>query len=393
MKRAIVGTARRASRGAAAWLVATALSAPASAQYPAAPGYAPPPAQYGAGAGYGQQQTYPQQPYPQQPYPQAAPQGHAPPGYGQPGYAPPGYAPPGYAPPSAARARADWEIGVLYGVGALYGAGMGVWLSTELDVDDPGIFLIAPAVLTLAGPVGVYFLDRPKVKPGLPLAITTGMVIGTGNASGLVIYQHASRPDADAWGFEELTRSIAIGSTIGAAGGYAAGVMLEPPPASGLLVTSGVLWGTAVGSMFGYGASAEDKSYHEANENIALGGLIGLNVGWVATGALTAAFAPSLEQVGSMWLGGVIGAAISAPVYLLYIGDDKPPVRRGLLFTGTTTTLGIIGGAVFGSGKTPSLARADDAFVASLGSWGKLDYLSPMVLSDGFGLGLGGRLE
>jgi hypothetical protein len=220
------------------------------------------------------------------------------------------------------------------------------------------------------------------------------MVFGTANATGFVIHQHASKPDDEAWGFEELTRSVAIGSTIGAAGGYAAGYYLEPPPESGLLVTSGVLWGSAIGAMFGYGASAEEKSYGEANESAALGGLIGLNVGALATGALTAAVVPSLEQVGAMWLGAGIGAAISGPIYLLYTGDDDPPAKRGLLFTGTTTTLGLIGGAVFASGASPGVdARADDAGVASLGSWGKLDYVMPLVHEGSVGVGLGGRLE
>ncbi len=385
--RSPLGTLRAFALAASFCCAVVSLTETAAAQYaqPAQPGYAQPaPA---AGYTYSQQGTYQQQAtYPQQAYPQQ--------GY-QTGYAQPGYPAPGAAPTTSSRSREDWEIGQLYGVGALYGVGMGVWLSTELDIEDPGIFMIAPAILGVAGPVGVYFLDHPKMRRGMPMAITTGMVIGTGNASGLVIYQHASQPDADAWGFEELTRSIAIGSTVGAAGGYAAGYFLEPPPASGLLVTSGVLWGAGVGGMFGYGASSADKNYHTSNENIALGGLIGLNVGMVATGALTAAFEPSVEQVGAMWLGAGIGAAVSAPIYLLYIGDDKPPVKRGLLFTGTTTTLGIVGGAVLGYDKKQSLARADgrDAGVATLGSWGRLDYVMPTMLDGGMGLGLGGRLE
>ncbi len=357
-------------------------SAPSASAQQAAPG-----------TGYAQP-GYAQPGYAQPGYAQPTQPGYAQPGYAQPGYAQPTYAAPGYAPASSKRARDVWEIGTLYGVSAAYGAGMGIWISSEFDIEDPGVFLIPPAVLTLAGPVGVFFLDRNKLQRGMPLAITTGMVIGTANATGFVIHQHASKPDADAWGFEELTRATAIGSTLGAAGGFAAGYYLEPPPESGLLVTSGVLWGAAVGAMFGYGASAEDKSYGEANESAALGGLIGLNVGMAATGALTAAVAPSLQQIGSMWLGAGIGAAVSAPIYLLYVGDDKPPAKRGLLFTGTTTTLGLIGGAVFGSGKpSPIAARQDDSGVASLGSWGKLDYVAPQITEDSVGLALGGRLE
>ena len=276
---------------------------------------------------------------------------------------------------------------------------MGLWLSAELRIDDPGLYAIAPAVLGLSAPIGVYFLDRPRMDRGLPMAITAGMILGTANGAGIVALQHASQPDADAWGYRQLTRGAAIGSTLGAVGGYAAGYYLEPPPESGLLLSSGTLWGSAIGAMFGYGVSSASKSYNEANESAALGGLIGVNAGALAAGALATLTVPTAQQLGMMWIGAGIGAAVSAPIYLFYLGDDRPPVKRGLVFTGTTATLGLIAGAVFGAGKGTTSARApggdaQDTFmgIARLGSWGELESVAPMAFHGGLGLSMSGRL-
>lgn len=386
--------------------VGTLSAGTAQAQQP--PAYGQPPAQQPAPSG---QPGYGQPGYGQPGYGQPGPAqpSYGQPGYGQPGYAQPGYGQPGYGQPGypqspyvtqparVQRERDDWEIGTLYGTSALYGVGLGLWLSAELRIDDPGLYAIAPAVLGLSAPIGVYFLDRPRMDRGLPMAITAGMILGTANGAGIVALQHASQPDADAWGYRQLTRAAAIGSTLGAVGGYAAGYYLEPPPESGLLVSSGTLWGSAIGAMFGYGVSSASKSYNEANESAALGGLIGVNAGAIAAGALSTLTVPTGYQLGMMWIGAGIGAAVSAPIYLFYLGDDRPPVKRGLVFTGTTTTLGLIAGAVFGAGKGTSSARApgvDDQFtgLARLGSWGELESLAPMAFHGGMGLSMSGRL-
>jgi hypothetical protein len=52
-----------------------------------------------------------------------------------------------------------------------------------------------------------------------------------------------------------------------------------------------------------------------------------------------------------MWAGAGIGVAASLPVFLFYAGDDGPPAKRGFLFMGTATTLGIAAGAIFASGE------------------------------------------
>ena len=58
------------------------------------------------------------------------------------------------------RERTQLELGVLYGTSVAYGVGMGVWVSTEIGFDDPALFLIPPALLGVAAPVGVYLSPR-----------------------------------------------------------------------------------------------------------------------------------------------------------------------------------------------------------------------------------------
>src|SRR3954471_21035739 len=63
------------------------------------------------------QQPFPQ-PFPQQPFPQQVPQ------------------------QQLSRERTPLELGTLYGVSAVYGVGMGIWLSSEVGIKDPALFLI-----------------------------------------------------------------------------------------------------------------------------------------------------------------------------------------------------------------------------------------------------------
>ncbi len=118
-------------------------------------------------------------------------------------------------PTSHSNQRNGGEISVLYGTAAAYGVGMGVWFGAEAGIKDPGLFLIAPAILGAAAPVGVYLLDNPAMPRGLPAAIASGMVIGAGEGIGLASYQFVSRSSADAWGFRGLSRATAIGATLG----------------------------------------------------------------------------------------------------------------------------------------------------------------------------------
>jgi hypothetical protein len=369
--------------GLLATLIALSISAPCrplAAQVP--------PAQPLPAPGAPQAQPAPGQPFPQQP------------GYGQPAYGQPVYpgqqpypqqpAPYGYGAPYAApvsNKRSGSEITVLYSTSVVYGVGLGVWFGAEAGIKDPGLFLIAPAVLGVAAPIGVYLLDNPALPRGMPAAIASGMVIGAGEGIGIASYQFVTTNSADAWGFRGLSRATALGATLGGAGGFVLGYLQEPSPKSSLLTTSSVVWGAAVGSMFGYGGTRAGEGYHLANDSAALGGLIGFNVGLAAAAGLSTVYVPSYRALSYMWAGAAIGAAVSLPVYLAYAGKDAPPAKRGLVFSGVSTTLGIVAGALL-AGTSP-----DSAETEAPSRFAHLDYLLPMPTAHGALLTLGGRLE
>lgn len=339
-----------------------------------------------AHAQFPQQQPQPVQPQPAPVQPQPAPQ--------QPGFGgtfqtqfPQQFPPPVYAQP-VSRKRTNLEIGFLYGTSATYGVGLGVWLGTELGVEDPGVFLIPPAILGVAAPVGVYFLDRPQMPRGMPAAIAAGMLIGAGEGLGIASFQYVTADEEDAWGFRGLARSMALGSTLGAVGGYALAYYQEPSPKSSLFASSGVVWGAAIGSMFGYGASGEGLDYGLANDSAALGGLIGFNVGLAATAGLSTIYIPSWQALSWMWIGAGIGAAASLPVYLFYAKDDGPPAKRGLLFSGTATTLGILAGAVFAGPDDSASANTDDRR-----GFARIEAVGPLGIPGSVGVSVAGSLE
>jgi hypothetical protein len=294
--------------------------------------------------------------------------------------------PPLVAPP-VRRERTQLELGALYGTSIAYGVGMGVWISTEAGFDDPALFLIPPAVLGVAAPVGVYFFDRPRLKRGVPAAVATGAIIGAGEGLGVWSYQHVSSSEENEWGFRALARAEAIGSTLGAAGGLALSYLQAPSPKSSLLVSSSVVWGTAVGSMFGYGATAAGQGYELSNDGAALGGLIGFNVGLAASAGLSTVYIPTYRSLVAMWLGAGIGFAASLPIYLLYARDGGPPAKRGLIFSGVATTLGIGAGALFTFGSEDS-ASSDVA-----PRFATVHGFAPFAVERGAGLAVTGELE
>lgn len=321
-------------------------------------------------------QPAPMQPAPQQPQPYPT----APPAYAVPyGYAP--------QPLPSSKSRSGTEITVLYTTAAIYGVGMGVWFGAEAKIKDPGLFLIAPAVLGVAAPIGVYLLDNPAMPRGLPAAIASGMVIGAGEGIGLSSYQFMHASSADAWGFRGLSRATAIGATLGGAGGFALGYFQEPSPKSSLLTTSSVVWGAAIGAMYGYGATEKGEGYGRANDSAGLGGMIGFNVGLAAAAGLSTVYIPSYRALSYMWVGAGAGAAVSLPVYFAYAGKDSPPAKRGLVFSATTTTLGIVAGALL-AGTGPDTADASET-----SHFAELDYFLPMPTAHGAMLSVGGRLQ
>jgi hypothetical protein len=302
----------------------------------------------------------------QQPYPQAYP----PPGYSQP--YPPGYPqspPPGYAPAPvaqpASRAASGFELGTLYAASAAYGIGLGIWLDSEIGLEDPGLLLIAPAVLGIAAPVGAFFLDKPSMPRGKPSAIAAGLALGAAEGLGIAGTQFVASDKSEAWGFRGLARSVAIGATVGGVGGYLIGDLQNPSPKLSAMVASSALWGTLIGGSIGYGASAAGIGYGHANDSGAVGGLTGFNVGLLAGIGISLLAVPSYKQIAGMWEGAGIGAAASLPVFLFYTRDDGPPAKRGLIFSGVAMTLGIAAGAIFASPDDGPSGSATDTPAAA----------------------------
>jgi hypothetical protein len=308
-----------------------------------------------------------------------------PPGYGpQPGYVAPGYSVPDYPDPRSRPAN-SLELGALYVTSAAYGIGLGVWLDAEFGISDPGVLLIAPTVLGVAAPVGAYAANHPPMRRGVPAAIAAGMAIGAGEGLGIASLQMATADNP--WGFRGLSRSMALGSTLGGVGGYFAAELQQPSPNISAFATSGVVWGTLAGSMLGLGASRQGAPFSESNDWMARGGLIGFNVGLAATAGLSTLFVPTMPQLSWMWIGGGVGAVVSLPVYLFYIGDGAPDAKRGLLFTATAMTLGIVAGGVFGPTYGPRLGLGSDA-----PSFASITGVAPMLTRDAVGIQVSGSL-
>lgn len=275
-------------------------------------------------------------------------------------------------------------MGTLYAASSAYGIGLGVWLDAELGIDDPGVLLIPPTLLGVAAPLTTYFMNRPPMPRGLPGAIAGGLVIGAGEGLAIASLQMFSADEP--WGFKGLSRAVSVGATLGGVGGAVLGAVQAPSPNISAFATSGVIWGSIVGASFGLGSSTAGVGFSRSNDIMARGGLIGFNAGLAVTMGLSTLFVPTSEQLSWMWIGGGAGAAVSLPVYLFYIGEGTPPAKRGLLFTATATTVGIVVGGVFG----PHIAT-----IGSSGAdqgWASVDFVAPLPLRGGLGLQVGGSL-
>jgi len=293
---------------------------------------------------------------------------------------------------SSSRKRGMMEMTVLYPLSAAYGVGMGVWFSTEvgLEPNDLAVYMIPPALLGVAAPIGVYALDRPSMPRGMPTAITAGMLLGAGEGIGIWSVQFVRTREDNSWGFTGLSRSVGIATTAGALGGFAAGYYLEPPPTTSVLALSGATWGSAIGTMFGFGVTT--GPYREANDTTAIGGLIGYNVGALAAGGFGAVAVPSATQIGYMWGGAGVGAAISLPIFLAYAGEGGPPARRGFIFMGTATTLGILAGGVLGSDGV-DIGRAEPSVPGEASRFGEIQAVLPVISREQVGISMLGTLN
>jgi hypothetical protein len=288
------------------------------------------------------------------------------------------------APPPPSRVASDVESATLYGATFAYGIGIGVWIDAEVGLDDPALLLIPPTLLGVAAPITAYVLNHPTLPRGVPGAIATGLVIGASAGLGIASLQMVTNDHP--WGFHGLARSMAIGSTAGGVAGLVVGELQRPSPNISAFASSGVVWGSLIGSAFGLGASPAGVGFGRSNDWMARGGVVGFSVGLAATVGLSTVFVPTLDQLSWMWAGAGIGALISLPVYLFYLGDG-PPMKRGLVFSATATTLGIVAGGVFG----PEFAKMGSLFGGGDG-WARIDYVTPVPFEGGFGFSVGGSL-
>lgn len=286
-------------------------------------------------------------------------------------------------PAAPSRAASSFESATLYATSAVFGLGMGIWIDAEIGLRDPALLLISPALLGVALPVTAYALNQPTLPRGVPGAISTGLLIGAGEGLGIASLQMVT--SARPWGFQGLARAMAIGAVAGGAAGFAVGELQQPSPNISAFAASGVVWGTLIGSAVGLGTSEAGIGWQRSNNATARGGLIGFNAGLAVTMGLSTLFVPTLDQLEAMWLGGGIGAMLSLPVYLFYLGDG-PPAKRGLVFSATASTLGIVVAGVFG----PLLGHAGSILPES--RWASIDYVAPVPLERGFAFQLGGTL-
>jgi hypothetical protein len=78
---------------------------------------------------------------------------------------------------------------------------------------------------------------------------------------------------------------------------------------------------------------------------------------------------------------------------LFYTGKHSPPAKRGFIFMGTATTVGLAAGALL-SGTFEHVASRPFASVANASvaaPWLTLDFAAPAVTKTGVGAVVGGR--
>jgi hypothetical protein len=213
----------------------------------------------------------------------------------------------------------------LYGVGAAYGFGAGVWLDSLGHVSDPGLWAIAPIALGVAAPIGGYYWDRyDEFNRGVPSSIATGLLLGgiEGVAIGGLQWQLTGNGGPNTWAFSTQTSVTFFTATVGGVGGYLFGEWLRPDPRSLGLIASGAGFGTAFGVLLGTGIDSANGA--------AAWGFAGYNAGILATGIVATQWVPSWQTLKYMWLGDVLGTLATTPVYLFYIGSSADP-RHGLI--------------------------------------------------------------
>ena len=250
----------------------------------------------------------------------------------------------------------------LYGATAAYGLGAGIWIDTLAKTSDPGTALIAPILLGAALPVTMFVWDYyGTLHKGVPATMATGILIGA--LEGFGVAGAASATATNAWGAGGWMSSIMLGSTIGGVGGYFFGEFLRPDPHSLGFISGGVGWGAVAGAFMGGGVTASHptsvSSPEATGQGAAVGALVGSNLGLLGTGALSAfGYVPSWKAQKWMWVGALLGVALTSPIYIIYAAkDDQSEAKRGMIANG----LGLVAGVTLASILTRELKDDDDA--------------------------------
>ncbi len=214
----------------------------------------------------------------------------------------------------------------LYGVGAAYGFGTGMWLDSVVNVTDPGIWVLTPIALAAAAPIGAYVWDRNAEMPrGVPSSIATGLPLGglEGVAVDGMQWQLTGNGGPSTWHYATQTSVTFLTATAGGVGGYAFGEWLRPDPRSLGLIGSGAGFGSLFGILFGAGVVGGDWK-----SGSAVWGFAGYNAGIAATGVLSTFYTPTWQTLKYLWLGDLLGTLALTPVYLAYIGSSAGPAPR-----------------------------------------------------------------
>jgi hypothetical protein len=246
----------------------------------------------------------------------------------------------------------------LYGTSLAYGVGAGVWIDTLAHEKDPGIDVIAPLVLGAAVPIGMYIWDyNSEFDRGVPSTMATGMLLGgiEGVAISGLQWQLTGGTGGgpNQWSLQAWTSITFATATVGGAGGYLFGEWLRPDPRSLALISSGAGWGAIAGILFGAGVVSYKDDWADG---AAVWGFAGYNAGILATGLTSIFYVPSWQSLKYMWIGDLVGAVATTPVYFFYINSSADP-RHGMI----AQSVGSLAGLGLAAALTANLTDAPGA--------------------------------
>ena len=258
--------------------------------------------------------------------------------------------PPAPAPaaptPARKRRRSEFEMSYLYGAGAIYGVGTGVWLDALFKWDQPATAIMPPVILGAGAVVGTYLWDRnTTLHRGVPAATSLGLTLGLGEGVAISLTQAQNSPVGSEWKFGTVSTVSWLTMTGGAVGGYFWGEYFRPDPRSIALIGSGASMGTVSGALIGGGLTGKNFTEGDFKDGATTGSLVGLNAGMVGSAVLSTLWTPSWKTTQYMWMGYGIGTAGSTLAFIptLASGGDNQKV---LVLAGV---MGIAGAAVMGA--------------------------------------------